>query len=826
MLALPSVTLFHDVRQDLGYAVRILSRKPAFTLAAILTIALGISVNTTLFSIFNAVALKPLPVAEPDQVVRMKRWFETGSQGDVQYLFSYPEFTNLRDHNNTFSSVVASSSMISVMGTLGAGSADAEKVQGQLVSANYFSTLGVNAELGRTFLADEDRVPGSSPVLALSHAFWQRRLKGDPQVIGKTLAMNGTLVTVVGVMPETFTGTDVIPQVPDFWIPVSMQAKLISGQDWLNDPKEAQFQILARLKPEVALQSAQSHVDTLVRQYATTFKERQKTISITLEHPALFGNVDDPGFRLLAAGLMFAVGLVLLVACANVSNILIAHGMTRRREVGIRHALGAGRGRIVRQFLTENLVLALAGGFAGLILSVWLSESLWSTIRQSFAGSPFDTLTIDINLTPDVRVFGYTLLLSVVSAIAFGILPALQVTSLRSVQRFRFRSVLLAAQIVVSMVFLILAGLLGRGLLRSQDVDLGYETRDVFLLKADFGHDTAKARRTQALLLDTLTSLREVYGATLGTPPLFGTSTPAIIVNGETDRTLTSMASDTFFDTMGIPVVRGRRFTSREATTATRDPVAIISESTARRFWPGQDPLQRHFQLALPFQSQYTDFEVVGVVKDVRFANPTRLDPVHVYLPASVGPSSLLVRIQGDRLAALSAVRKGVERIDENLIASLELINLEQGPLWAHKTIPRAMALFVGVLGILALGLAGIGIYGVISYVVNQRIKEIGIRVALGANASAVLRSVVLQGILPALVGILIGVSGALAISWMLYRRTTLPGSSDFLQGVQFYDPVAFFGLSLFVVVIAALASAVPARRALNVDPVVALRYE
>jgi len=824
------MTPFHDVRQDLAYAIRILSRNPGFTLAAILTIALGIGVNTTLFSIFNAVALKPLPVAQPDQVVRMKRWFETGSQGDIQYSFSYPEFTHVRDHNETFSSVIASSSIISVMATLadasGGRPADSERLQVQLVSANYFSALGVSTELGRTFLIDEDRVPGASPVLLLSHAFWQRRFNGDTKVIGRTVAMNGAVFTVIGVTPEKFTGTDLLPQVPDFWTPVSMQARLVPGQDWLNDPKEAEFQILARLKPSVSLRSAHSHIDTLVRQFAATFKERQKTTSITLEHPALFGNVDDPGFRLLAAGLMFAVGLILLVACANVSNMLIAYGTTRQREVGIRYALGASRRRIVRQFLTENVVLAFAGGLGGLILSVWLAEILWTTIKQAFAGSPFDTLTLDINLTPDVRVFGYAILLSFVTVVAFGILPALQVTNRRSVRRFRLRSVLLAAQIVVSMIFLIGAGLLGRGLLRSQDVKVGYETRDVFLLKADFGNDTAKASRTQRLLLDQLLNLREVKSATFGTPPLFGTATPTIIVNSEKDRTLTSMASDTYFDTMGIPVVRGRNFTSREADAGTHAPVAIISESTARRYWPRQDPIQQHFQLALPFQANYTDFEVVGVVKDVRFANPTRLDPVHVYFPTSVGPSSLIVRIQGDRQAALTALRQGVERVDESLIASLELINLEQGPLWAHKTMPRAMALFVGLLGTIAILLAGIGIYGVISYMVNQRIKEIGIRVALGANAGAVLRSVVFQGLRPAIVGIVVGNCGAFGFSWILHERIALPGSSDFLQGVRFYDPVAFLGLSLFVAAVAMLASAVPAWRALKVDPAIALRHE
>jgi hypothetical protein len=345
------------------------------------------------------------------------------------------------------------------------------------------------------------------------------------------------------------------------------------------------------------------------------------------------------------------------------------------------------------------------------------------------------------------------------------------------------------------------------------------------VLKADFGNDTEKSSRAQRLLRGQIANLPEVKSATFGTPPLFGTSTPVIIVNGKIDRTLTSMASDTYFDTMGIPLIRGRGFTSQEADTGPAT-VAVISESTACRFWPGQDPLQKHFQLVLPFQTNTRTFEVVGVVKDVRFANPTRLDPVHVYLPTSAGPNSLMVRIQGDRQIALSAVRSAVERVDENLIAGLELINLGDGPLWAHKTIPRAMALFVGILGTIALSLAGIGIYGVISYIVNQRIKEIGIRMALGADTSGVLLAVVVQGLRPTIAGVVVGISGGLVLSWMTQQRIALPGNSDFLQGVRFYDPIAFLGIALFAAAIAVLASAVPAWRALKVDPVIALRHE
>jgi hypothetical protein len=281
-LEVSTVTVLRDLGQDLRYAVRVLSRNSGFTLAAILTIAFGIGVNMTLFSLFNAIALKPLPVVQPDQVVRMKRWFETGSQGDIQYSFSYPEFTHIRDHNETFSSITASSSIIPIMGIIADGSAgrpvDSEKLQIQLVSANYFSTLGINAELGRTFLVNEDRVLEGSPVLVLSHAFWKRRFNADSNVIGRSVVIGAAVLTVIGVTPPKFTGTGLLPQVPDFWVPVSMQATIVPGQAWMNDPKDAEFQIVGRLKPSVTLRSAQSHVDTLVRQFAATFQERDKTL--------------------------------------------------------------------------------------------------------------------------------------------------------------------------------------------------------------------------------------------------------------------------------------------------------------------------------------------------------------------------------------------------------------------------------------------------------------------------------------------------------------------------------------------------------------------
>jgi predicted permease len=833
------MTLIRDFRQDVRYAFRMLGRKPGFTIVAVLAIALGIGVNTALFSIYNSVALKLIPVKDPGQVVRLKRWFQNGSLGDLQYYFSYPEYVYLRDHNDVFANMVAVSSMTSILASISEpgkpAAADSEKLQGQLVSANYFEAFGIAPELGRTFMAGEDRAPGGNPFLILSHAFWKRRFHGDHQIVGRTVRTKDAVFTIIGVTPEKFTGTNayLVPQIPDFWVPLSMQTQISPGRDWMNGASDPEFQIQARVKPGASFLPAQQRVDSLLREFTGTYNERQKTSALTFERAALFGFVDDTGFRLVVAALMIAVGLVLLVACANVANIL-ALGASRQREIGIRFALGAARSRVVRQLLTESALLALAGGGVAMVLSTWSTQLLWISIQKVLAGSPFDGLNMD--LSSDFHVFGYTLIASIGTALLSGLVPTIQVTAPRlasslkdegglPVRRVRLRSVLLSVQVTVSVLFLIGAGLLLRGLIRAEDANVGYDTRSLFVLETDFRADRIKVAEQQQRLFEQLKGVPEVRSAAFGTAPLFGTWTPPILVDTVKDRTLASWASETYFDAFGIDIVRGRAFTRKEATSGA--PVAVISESTARRFWPAQDPLLKHFKLDLRFNAKYTEFEVVGIARDVRFANPTRVDPAHVYLATdAASPNALMFRIQGDRQSALAAVRSRVESVDENLVPSLKFVNLEQGPLWVHKTMPQLMTGFFGSLGVLALMLAGVGIYGVMSYMVHQRVREIGVRVALGAGRGDVLGMIFLQGLRPVGIGIVLGIAGALTLSWMVHTSLAFPGSSDFFHGVAFYDPVAVLSLSCFVVIISALACIVPARRAFRVDPMVALRHE
>jgi predicted permease len=838
----------HRLYADVKYALRMMRLNPGFTLLAVLTLGMGIGVNTTLFTAYNAVVLKPLPIADPDAVYRMERWFQSRNLGNIQYAFSYPEYAYLRDHNRGFESLVAASWPVRAFaewpGTGGSETSGSGKVDVQLVSANYFAALGIRAERGRGFAQDEDRAPGASPVVVLSHSYW-KRLNAGPLAIGQIVKLNGTAFTVVGVAPEAFTGTAQSASVPDFWAPLSMQAQLAPGSDWLRNIERDSFQILGRVRPGIRFQNAQAEAALLIAQIGATHRERDKTVSLTLEHTAFLDNTDDWRFQALVAGVMLLVGTVLLVACANLANMMLARGAARQKEIGVRLALGANRMRVIRQLLTESVALGLFGGLTGLALAVWGSRLLWLNIEQMLPGhyATLGGFKLAIDMSPDLRVLGYALLLSIVTGVLFGLSPALQFTRPdlttalkdegsalgRRLSRSRLRSVLIAAQVTVSMMLLITAGLLTRGLTRSRVADAGFDTRTLYFLTGDYGDDGRdsglQAIARQRRLLERIASLPQVSRVTEGGMPLSGTWTPPMVADRITGRTLASFGSESYLETVGIPLLRGRNFTPAEVRR--NAPVAVISEATARRFWPHTDPIGHRFQLDMDFRGTMSDFEVIGVARDVRFANLSRVDPAHVYLTTKAGDfPAALVRIHGDPRTALAAIRGTVQAADPDLMPSLILMSMDDGPVWLQKLQAETMALGTGILAGLALLLAGTGIYGVMAYLVGQRTREIGIRMALGASARDVMRGVVMSGLRPVFAGIVCGIAGAAGLSAILHSTLVFPGSADFLYGVSFYDPASFVGLAAFVIVVAALASAVPARRAVRVDPVVALRYE
>ena len=845
-----SILWLEQTLQDLRHACRALARNPGFTLVAAITLALGIGVNATIFSAYNAVALKPLPVSDAKRVVRVERWLRSGYLGDLQYEFSYPEYFYCREHQDVFSSLVAASGPFRVLASISAdsqGGANALRtLQGQIVSGDYFSGLGINAWIGRTFGPDEDGAPGANPVIVLSYAFWQRGFQGDVQIVGRVVRINGTAFTIVGVAPQQFTGTELYPVVPDFWAPISMQAQLVPGQNWLNHATDFKFQILARLKVAAGLNEAQGETDTLIRQFSRTYTPRDPTLSVTLQRTAFFGNTDDIRFRVGVATLMLIVGMVLLAACANVANMLLARGATRQKEISVRMALGASRSRVIRHLLTESVLLSLAGGFVGIVLAMLTSKLLWVAIQQMLMRMLGNGFLFSLNLNPDARVLAYALSLSVVTGIVFGLSPAVQFTRRdlmtalkdeatsfgRRVSRTCLRSVLIAGQVAVSMLLLTIAGLLVRGLARSEAAEPGFETRRVYLLFADFGDDPAKAAANYHQIVDRLASLAELSNIATGTAPMMGTSTRPIVVKKsdaaegvEHGRTLTSYASETYMHTLGISLLRGRDFTHQEASSGAH--VSVISESTARKYWPGEDPIGKHFQLDGHFDGKLTEFQVIGIVKDVRFFNLTRPDPAHVYLaadPAKIYP--MLMSVKTDPQSALAAVRNAVGTYDKDLLPSLTLWNMDTMLVNPRRSMSRALAIFAAILALLALSLAGTGIYGVMAYAVSQRTQEIGLRMALGATSSHVLKSVALMGLRPVAAGMIIGIACGGGISGILHSTLASPESSDFLYGLSYYDPLTFLGLACFLAIAALLASLIPALHALRVDPMIALRYE
>lgn len=845
-----SFVWIEQLLKDVRYGWRSLLRNPGFTLVAAIALALGIGANTTIFGIYNAAALKQLPVADASRVVRVKRWFQH-KRGDSQYTFAYSEYQYLRDHNSVFSGVVASyngadGEGIPVLAWI-AGAAAQEHLDGCTVSANYFAELGVKARIGRTFRPDEDRLPGANPVVVLNYRQWQRRFHGDTNVIGQTIKLNGLRYTIVGVTPQAFTGTDATGTEPGFWAPLSMieQLEPASGagsRDGGRDSKHGgagsnpgprEFQLLARMKNGVARANAQAETDLLIRQYLSGYHESERTTAVTLQRTSYFSDSDQ--FSVIqapAAALSIVVTLVLVVACANVANMLLARGAARQREIGIRLALGASRSRVVRQLLTESILLALLGGAAGIPLSAWTGRLLWLALINIFQGFHFHLIELDVS--PDAHTFLYGLAVSILAGVLFGLPPALRFTrpDLNSaikeegpvfgarLSRSRLRGLLLGMQVAVSVLLLMTSGVLMSNLVRSNVSDLGFEADNAYLVMTD-GDSVGINKR----LRERLAMLPEVSSTSIGDVPLLGNWFSCPMAAGKWNRqTLASHESDAYFETMGIRLLRGRSFTRQEAER--RAPMAVISESTARRCWPNEDPIGKHLSLDPESKNKFTDFEVIGVAQDVHHTDIAEADPLHVYLPTDGSPGSykggLAFRIRGNRDKALAAVQSAVESVDRTLLPGLNLVSVAEGPVAVQRGLNRMAATVAGAFTLLALTLAGVGVYGVMAFLVSQRTREIGIRMALGATSHVVLRSVAIQGLRPVFIGMLAGFAGAAWLDGLDQSTDLIPNT---LVQRLFGDP-AVYGEVALVVAIAVLASVIPARRALRVDPMVALRHE
>ncbi len=715
------------------------------------------------------------------------------------------------------------------------------------MSENYLAEAGALPALGRGFRSDEGEIAGADPVAVLSYPYWQTRFGSDPLILGKVLKINDTAFTVIGVAPREFVGTGNPPVMADFWVPLTMQAQVLPGQDWLNQPLDYEIQLLGYLAPTAVMKQADADTSVLEQRFAQDHPNPEnKTTAITVQRATFFGNTEDWRFRAIVTLLMVIVGMVLVIACANLANMLLAKASGRQTEVAVRLALGASRTRLVRQLLTESMLLAVIGGAAGVLFSLWGTRALWLAAGQ-FAGSHSAFVT---ETPPDGRVFGYTLLLSLCTGVLFGLSPALQssrldlTTSLKDagtafgqrLDRSRLRGLLVAGQIAVSTLFLIVAGLLARGLVRSQGVDPGFEVRTVYPMPLLYNIDPAKNNALRQQEIERLEALPDIQKVALvDFIPLRATWTTEVKAletkvapGGTPSSVLARHISPAYFDTLGIPIVRGRNFTRDEALSGA--PLAIVSAAMARQSWPEEDPLGKKIKVLTGWtKREWSVFEVVGVAGDVRSANISRLDPAFVYLPTSSANFKdyfALLRIPGDQRDAMGAIRSALEQIDGRLRPAFSLLSLEDSEVKAQALMARTFTLSAMFLAGVALILASIGVYGVMAFLVTQREKEVGIHMALGATRQNVLLLMLRQGMRPVIFGGVLGMVGAFTVSGFMRALLIFPGSVDVLYGARWFDPLTFVGLSLLLVAVALLACYVPARRATRVDPLVALRHE
>jgi predicted permease len=814
--------------QDLRHSLRALRRSPAFTAAAVASLALGIGANTLIFTFLDALFLKSLPVAAPERLVAL---YSKDLQKQDLMSVSYPDFEDLRRVSSGVFSGLAAYRNIS-LGLSGNG--DPAQIPGAVVSGDYFDVLGVRPARGRFFLPDEDATPGARPVAVLSHALWQSRFGSDPAVVGRTVRLNGQGYTIVGIAPPEFKGLSILDRPPDVWVPTAMYRDLLKGPQasWIDKRGYLVFYGAARLAPGVTLDRAGALLATFARRLEKDYPEDHQglgLVAVPLARATL-----PPGQRgglVLSGGLLAAVvGLLLLIAGANVANLLLARALARSGEVAVRLSLGAGRGRLIRQFLAEGVLLGLLGGGAGLLVALWGRKVLWA-LRP-----PFFPDSLDLGL--DARVLLFTFAVSVVTGVLFSLTPALQSfrLDLSTVLTRQTRSggargdgsggllreVLIAGQVALSVVVLAGAGLFVRSLLAVERVDPGFETEKLFVIPMDLGGQGYAPPRAQDFYrqaVERVSTLPGVRAAAVASRFLLvaGGARQSVTAEGQTTtrggRDLmagVNVVGPGYFQTVGMPVRAGRGFSPADRTGS--QPVVVINETLARLLWPGAPAVGKRLRLG----DDEALLEVVGVAADARYAGLREPPAPYAYRPVlqSYSPMMMLhVRTSGDPEPLLQKVRREVQVLDPGLplLEPRTITQVRNQSLWA----PRMGAGLLSTFGLLALLLAALGIYGVVAYSIGQREREIGIRMALGAGRREVLGLVLRQGLRPVAAGVVLGLAAALAAS-----RTI----SSLLFGIGAADPLALAGAAALLVVVALAAIYAPARRASGLDPVTALR--
>ncbi len=820
--------------QDIRYAVRMLIKNPGFSAIAILSLALGIGANTTIFTVVNSILLHPLPVKDISRLVELDTIDAKTlvTQANATKLgMSYPNFQDYARQNQVFSGL---SGIAGPLPLTWSGEGEPKQVFGQMVTANYFEVLGLTPVRGRFFLPDEDTKPGGNNVVVISYSLWVNKFGSDPNVVGKVMTLNATPYTVIGVGSRGFKGTFIFGNAEEVWVPISMYTQVLAGffKDNFNDRRFLATTVVGRMKDGVSLSAGEASLKTIASQLEKAFPKdnASRSVALTPLADAAVG-VNNRGQIVLAGGLMMGiVSLVLLIACVNVANLLLAQAARREKEMSLRAALGASRRRVVRQLLTESVVLAFVAGIAGMAIAYAGRAVLWS-FRPPFI------LDGDLDIAFDSHVLFFTLGVSLMTAVLVGLAPAIKVARPNLIEvlkvggrggsvswtRNRFRSLLVVAEIALALVALVGAGLFVRSMQNAQRVDPGFESRNLFVFAFDLGalhYDEDHGQQYFRAAIEKAEASPGVASATIASNfPLLGGFARTVFPEGQDEAsgyrgTLTQLndIAPNFFKTLRIPLVSGREFTDGDRKDTVK--VAIISQAMAKQFWPNQDALGKRFHFFGETQLR----EVVGIAHDT-VVNQIGEEPQPLaYLPLTQDFSpavTMQVRTTGQPEPVIATVRGNVQSLDRNLaLTNWNTIGelLDQG-LWA----PRMGAALLTVFGGVALILAIVGVYGVLSYSVNQQTREIGIRMAMGAQTASVLSLVVKQGMRLAIVGLVLGLVVAFAAMRLL---------SSLLFGVSAHDPIIFGGVTLVLATAAVLACYIPARRAAHVDPLVALRYE